>query len=162
VAVVTTREAGPADVPFLREVFAESGAGGLASLVQFDGGRLIDLQFAAQQAGYAAQFPGAAHEIILVDGEPAGQVRWADLGEEVRIIDIALLPRCRRQGAARAVYRIVLAHAHARGKPARASVARFNAVSLAFHERLGFTVEHENETHLFLVAGSIRTGTGGE
>ena len=159
---VTTREAGPADRPFLREVFAESDSGGLASLAQFDGGRLLDLQFTAQERDYAARFPGSAHEIILIDGEPSGQVRWADLGDEVRIIDVALLPRCRRQGAATAIYRTILAHARARGKPARASVARFNSVSLAFHERLGFVVEGDNETHLFLVAGSTRTGTGGE
>jgi ribosomal protein S18 acetylase RimI-like enzyme len=159
-SVVTTRPAGPDDTPFLLEVF--SGSNDVRSWLTAADRQLLNLQFTAQQAGYGAQFPDAVHEIILVDGERAGQVRWTDLENEVRIVDIALLTRYRRHGAAAAVYRTILGHAQARGKPARASVERLNAVSLAFHRRLGFVVEREDETHFEMVAGSIRTGTGGE
>jgi ribosomal protein S18 acetylase RimI-like enzyme len=147
---VTTRPAGPDDAPFLLEVFAESND--VRSWLAAADRQLLNLQFTAQQAGYAAQFPGAVHDIILVDGERAGQVLWIDLGHEVRVVDIALLSRYRRHGAAAAVYRTILAHARARGTPVRASVERLNAVSLAFHQRLGFVVERENETHFDVAA----------
>ena len=114
--------------------------------------RLLHLQFHAQQAGYAAQFPGATHEIVVADGEPAGHVRWIEVDREVRIIDVGLLARYRRQGIATRAYDTILAHARARGKPARASVARLNAASLAFHARLGFVTEAETDTHFVLVA----------
>jgi GNAT superfamily N-acetyltransferase len=146
---VTTRSVDSTDTPFLLELFAESGDA-QAWLAAADR-QLLEMQFTAQDRGYAARFPGAAHEIILVDGEPAGQLRWAELADEFRIIDISLLPRCRRHGAATFVYRDVLARARAAGKPARASVERFNPVSMAFHTRLGFVVERRTDTHDLLV-----------
>jgi ribosomal protein S18 acetylase RimI-like enzyme len=147
---VTTRPADSTDTTFLFALFAESGYVP-AVLAQFDR-QLLHMQFAAQRAAYAAHFPHAAYEIVLVDGEPAGQVRWAELDDEIRIVDVAMLARFRRQGAATAVYRRLLEHAHARGKPVRASVERSNGVSLSFHHRLGFIVEGETETHLLLTA----------
>ncbi len=146
---VTTRSVDSTDTPFLIELFAESGDA-QAWLAAADR-QLLEMQFSAQGRGYAARFPGAAHEIILVDGEPAGQMRWTELADEFRIIDISLLPRCRRHGAATLVYRDILARARAAAKPARASVARVNAVSLAFHARVGFTVERETGTHYLMV-----------
>ena len=114
------------------------------------------MQFIAQQRAYAARFPAATHDIIVVGGDRAGQVRWADLPEEIRIIDIGLLPPYRRLGAATAVYARILAHAEAVRKPARATVALLNAASLAFHQRLGFAIEGQSETDYFL-AYSART-----
>ena len=150
---MTTRPATPADAAFLLALFAESGDA--AAWIASTDPRLLHRQFSAQQSGYAAQFPGARHEIVVVDGEPAGHVRWIEVDREVRIIDVGVVPRCRRQGIAARVYDTILAHARARGKPARASVARLNAVSLAFHARLGFVTEAETDTHFVLVAPAV-------
>jgi GNAT superfamily N-acetyltransferase len=147
---VATRPVDSADTPFLMELFAHSSD--VPAWLFAADPKLLQFQFTAQQAGYGAQFPGAAHEIILVDGEPAGQVWWTELADEIRIVDIALLPRFRRLGAATTVYRTLLAHAREREKPVHASVGRMNAVSLAFHHRLGFTVTGETDMHLLLTA----------
>jgi ribosomal protein S18 acetylase RimI-like enzyme len=147
---VTTRPVDSADLPFLIDLFATSGD--VPAWLSAADPQLLRIQFTAQQAGYGSQFPGASHEIILVEGERAGQVRWKELADEIRIIDVSLLPRFRRHGAASSVYRTILGHAQARGKPACASVARLNHVSLAFHQRLGFTVTGSTETHFLLTA----------
>jgi ribosomal protein S18 acetylase RimI-like enzyme len=161
--VVTTRAATDDDGPLLLDLFLSGEAGAWAALVpRVDSRPVLQRMFVAQQAEYARRYPHARHDIILIDGESAGQVRWIEIEDEVYVIDIALLPRCRRRGAATSVYRTILAHAQTCGKPVRATVTRLNAASVALHERLGFVVEHENETHLFLTTGSMRTGTGGE
>ena len=145
---VTTRPADSDDTSFLIDLFAHSSD--IPASLFAANPRLLQFQFSAQQGAYTAQFPGASHELILVDGEPAGQVRWAELADEIRIIDVSLLPRFRRLGAATAVYHRLLAHARARGKPTYASVGRMNTVSQAFHHRLGFTLARETEMHLLL------------
>jgi len=145
---VTTRPADSTDTPFLMDLFAHSSD--VPAWLYAADPKLLQFQFTAQQAGYGAQFPGASHEIVLVDGEPAGRVWWTELADEIRIIDVSVLPRFRRLGAGTTVYRTLLAHARARGKPAQVSVGRLNAASLAFHHRLGFTLAGETETHLLL------------
>ena len=107
--------------------------------------------FAAQQAEYAKSFPTACHEIILVDGDAAGQIRWAELESDVHVIDVGILPSHRRRGAASAVYRRILTHARGAGKPVRCMVTRTNAPSVGFHHRLGFAIESESDTHYFLI-----------
>jgi len=147
---VTARPADSADTPFLMEVFAHGGD--VPAWLYAANPELLQFQFTAQQADYGTRFPGAPHEIILVDGEPAGRAWWTELADEIRILDISVLPRFRRLGAGTTVYRRLLARAREQNKPVRASVARLNAASLAFHHRLGFTLTGESETHLFLTA----------
>jgi ribosomal protein S18 acetylase RimI-like enzyme len=149
---VTTRPVQPADAAFLFTLYSESGD--VPALLAAIDRQLLNIQFTAQQSAYAARFPHAAHEVLLIEGEPAGQVRWAELDDEIHIIDISLLQRCRRQGAATFVYRRILEHAQSCGKPVRASVERLNGVSLAFHQRLGFSVEGTTDTHVLLTTGT--------
>ena len=149
---VTTRPVDSVDTPFLMEVFAHGGD--VPAWLYAADPKLLQFQFTAQRAAYDARFPGAVHEIILVDGEAAGQAWWTEVDDEIRILDIALLPRFRRVGAGTTVYRRLLARAQETNKPVRASVGRLNVGSLAFHQRLGFTLTGESETHLFFTAAA--------
>ncbi len=53
-------------------------------------------QFEAQRRYYQAQFPDAAFQVIERDGAPIGRLYLDRRAEEIRIIDIALLPAHRR------------------------------------------------------------------
>src|SRR5881392_1796577 len=112
--VVTTRAVTEDDGPLLFDMFAESGA--VPALLAGIDPHLLRLQFRAQQIGYASQFPGAVHEIVLIDGTPVGQVRWTELANEVHVIDISVLARFRRRGIATTAYRAITARAAAQGK----------------------------------------------
>ena len=57
------------------------------------------MQFAAQSAHYAEHYAGMSSDVVLVDGEPAGRLLVARWREEIRIVDIALLPAFRGRGA---------------------------------------------------------------
>ena len=55
------------------------------------------MQFDAQHAHYQEHYAGAAFDVILVDGQPAGRLYVAREADEIRIVDIALLPEfCNR------------------------------------------------------------------
>ena len=55
-------------------------------------------QFAAQQDHYAKKYPAASHDIIMSDDRPVGRLYVARLDQEIRIIDITLLPAERNAG----------------------------------------------------------------
>jgi GNAT superfamily N-acetyltransferase len=94
-------------------------------------------QFGAQHAHYRQHYPGASFDLILVDGATAGRLyldRWPD---QLRIVDIALLPEWRGRGIGGALLRSILERAAALGLPVTIHVEQFNP-ALSLYERLGF------------------------
>ena len=57
----------------------------------------LEMQFKAQQ-GYRAMFPEADFQIIERDGQRVGQLIIDRAAEEIRLVDIALLPEQRGAG----------------------------------------------------------------
>ncbi len=51
----------------------------------------LRFQFEAQHKYYMEQFPDAAFDLILLDGEPVGRLYVDRRDDEIRLIDIALL-----------------------------------------------------------------------
>lgn len=152
-AVVATRPVTSADASLLYDVFVTGEAAAwTAMLPNVDNGPVLQRMFAGQQAEYSRQFPEGQHHIIVIDGEPAGQVRWAERDDDVQVVDIGLLPPYRRRGAAAAIYTRLIEHARRVRKPVRSTVTKMNEPSVALHHRLGFLVESENDTHYFLVS----------
>ena len=97
----------------------------------------IAVQFDAQSRHYAMVFPDAAHLVVLVGGEPAGRLIVDRPGGEIRIVDIALLPRHRGVGVGGALVRQLGEEADAKQLPLRCHVAMDNDAR-RFWERLGF------------------------
>src|ERR1039458_5676929 len=58
----------------------------------------LRMQFKAQQSSYATQFPNADYRIIVHDGRVAGRLIVDRSGEDILLIDIALLPEFRSAG----------------------------------------------------------------
>jgi len=150
---VSVRRVEASDEAFLVELYATTRDRDFALLDDTVRRPLLRLQFTAQQAGYASQFPGAEHNLIVVDGERAGQIRLAASPHEIRVVNISLLPQYRGRGIGTTVYREVLARAATHGQSVAASVEKANAGSLEFHRRLGFSIESETERDYGLRSG---------
>ena len=60
------------------------------------------------------------------------------MAEEIRIVDIALLPVYRNLGIGKRLYACLTERADALGVPLRATVSTLNPGSLRFHESLKF------------------------
>jgi GNAT superfamily N-acetyltransferase len=109
----------------------------------------IRAQFAAQQDHYAQKYPAASHDIIVCDNRPVGRLYVARLDQEIRIIDITLLPAERNAGIGSYLIQQLLGEANRAGKFTRIYVEEFNP-SLRLFERLGFSPSEQHGIHLLM------------
>jgi ribosomal protein S18 acetylase RimI-like enzyme len=95
------------------------------------------MQFNAQHQFYQEQFSKAEFLIILSDGRPAGRLYLDRREDEIRIVDIALLPEYRGSGMGTSILKDVLAEGKEKNLPVRIHVERYNR-ALSLYNRLGF------------------------
>ena len=137
------------DEPFLLRVYAGTRAEELAPVPWSaeQKAAFVAQQFAAQTAHYAQHYAGMTADIILLDDVPAGRLLVARSPEEIRIVDISILPEFRGRGAGGVVLRKLMAEAAAAGKRVSIHVERTNR-ALGLYERLGFQPEGEHGVYL--------------
>lgn len=148
---LTLRAATEADDNFILSVYAATRAQEMAqlpwNLEQKEA--FVRMQYTAQKQHYAAEYPGASHDIICMEQVPVGRI-YIDRGAEAaHILDITVLPQYRRQGAGSLLLRRLLHEAGENGKPVTIYVETFNP-SLRLFERLGFQREQEKGFHLLM------------
>ena len=130
----------PADEEFLLTVYASTRAQELAQVEWQPGQReaFIKWQFEMQRDQYAARFPDAEYNVICVDEERVGRI-WIGRGsDEIRLLDIALLPKSQNRGAGTILLRRLIDEANVSGKALRHMVFVLNNNAHRFYERLGF------------------------
>jgi len=110
--------------------------------------RTLHMQFAAQHQCSQERDTKTDCLIILCDAVPVGRLYIARWQDEIRIVDIALLPPYRNTGIGSAILRDILAEAAAH-KPVRIHVEQCNP-ALRFYERLGFTPIADKGVYLFM------------
>jgi ribosomal protein S18 acetylase RimI-like enzyme len=106
----------------------------------------LKMQHDAQRRGHAQQFPGARLSIVLHGDEPAGTLYVDRSGEEIRIVDIALLPERRGAGIGAFLIRQLQIEAVNAGVPVRLRVALGNPAQ-RLYQRLGFVRTGGSEVH---------------
>ena len=148
---VKLRPATEADRAFFREVYATTRADELALLPWDDATKtaFVDHQFAAQSAHYAQAYPGATVDVVTVDGRDAGRLYVFRGAEEIRIVDVALLPEFRGSGAGSAVLTTLQEETRESGRFLSIHVERGNAAR-RLYERLGFVEREERGTHWYM------------
>ncbi len=97
----------------------------------------LEQQFAFQHDYYSKHFPEASFELILLDGEPVGRLYLEHRRDEIRLIDIALLPEFRNRGIGGMLMGEVLEQGREKGLPVRIHVEQNNP-ALRLYQRLGF------------------------
>ncbi len=138
----------PEDADFLLELYASTRREEVAAWGWEKGQQdaFLQMQFQAQSRSYQLQFPGADHCILLHEGELIGRLLVHRTDQEIRLVDIALLPAFRGQGHGGAIICDLQAEAAAGGKPLRLSVLP-QSPARRLYERLGFTVTAEDNQH---------------
>jgi len=106
----------------------------------------LRMQFRAQRQGYAADYAGADHQVILADDEPVGRVMVHRTEKEVRLVDISVLPEYRNRGMGAALIHDLMVECQAARKPLRLQVAKGNRAA-RLYERLGFLKTGEDEIY---------------
>lgn len=147
---VALRPATPEDEEFLVRVYGSTRAEELERVPWNDEQKdaFVRMQFAAQDAHYRAYFEGVRFFVVTDGGEPIGRLYLHRRDDELRIVDIALLPEARGRGIGTELLERVFAEADAAAVPVRIHVEVFNP-AMRLYERLGFRmVEDKGVYHL--------------
>jgi len=128
------------DSDFLFAVYASTRADEVAQLTQWSEAQrqaFLQQQFAAQHTYYQAQFEAAEFCLICHHDEPAGRLYIELRSDEIRLIDIALLPSQRGNGLGSAILRCLLVLTQQLQLPVRIHVETQNP-AMRLYQRLGF------------------------
>lgn len=150
----TLRPAGPDDRDFLLCVYASTREEELRLVDWSDEQKaaFVRMQFDAQDAYYREHYAEARFDLIEVGGESAGRLYVARWEDDIRIIDIALLPKFRGRGIGTLLIQGLLEEAAAAGK--RLSIhVEVNNPARRLYERLGFVQVEERGVYLLMEAG---------
>jgi GNAT superfamily N-acetyltransferase len=130
------------DEQFLLAVYASTRHDELSQVAWEAGQKELFLrwQFNLQRSEYSHRFPDAAYHVIMVNQQPAGRIWVGADDEQIRLLDIALLPEFQNRGAGTALLRRLMDQALQTGKVLRHMVFVLNNDAHRFYERLGFTV----------------------
>ena len=147
------RPAGADDRDFLLRVYASTREEELRLVDWSDEQKaaFVQQQFEAQDAYYREHYDPATFDVIETDGEAAGRLYVARWEDEIRIIDIALLPEYRGRGIGTALLRSLLDEGACTGKRVSIHVERNNP-ALRLYERLGFAPVEDRGVYLLLEA----------
>jgi ribosomal protein S18 acetylase RimI-like enzyme len=147
---LSLRPEAEADEPFLRRLITgaisqELGADYWPEAMR---NQLLEIQYSARRLPLRNRFPNGESNIVLLDGVEAGWFFVARLAEEVRLIEILLLPEYRGNGAGTALIRQLIATAGTR--PLRLSVDARNTPAIRLYQRLGFQPAGGDEVHILM------------
>ena len=135
---ITLRPVVEEDDPFLLQVYASTREEELAGWDDLQKRVFVSQQYNLQKADYEGKYPEAKHDIILLAGVPIGRM-WVDRTrpDEIRGVDIAILPEYRNSGVGFKLIQELLDEAKAGNKPFRIHVTNYNR-AIRLYERMGF------------------------
>ena len=127
------------DLPFLAELYASTRREEVAQTPWSEEQKeaFLRWQFENQHWHYREYYPGCEFLVIEEEGAAIGRLyvdRWQD---QIRLVDISLLPEHRGLGLGTALLGELLAEGEARELPVTIHV-EFNNPALALYRRLGF------------------------
>ena len=136
---LTLRDIVDGDRPFLQQLYASTREEELAVVPWSESEKktFLEFQFNAQHTFYQNQFGDAAFWVIEQENVPIGRLYLDRRSDEIRIIDIALLPAYRDRGIGTALLNAILAEGQANHQPIRIHVEHNNR-ALNLYRRLGF------------------------
>jgi len=98
----------------------------------------LHLQFQARQQQYRSLYPNARFDVIVSEGKVIGNFYVAPADDEIRLVDINLLPGFRNRGIGCALLQDLIDESEHSNKPVSLQVMQGNP-ALRLYARLGFT-----------------------
>ena len=149
---ITLRPVSTTDGDLLFHLYASICENELA-LVDWDDATkesFLQMQFQAQQTHYQSCFVHDDHHVIELDGMPIGRMYLSYSPDEIRLLDITLLPRYRNQGIGTTLLQDVIHQAEATRRPVQLYVFKDNRGAFRFYQRLGFTLCGDTGVHFVM------------
>lgn len=127
------------DRDFLRDLYRSTREEEMAQTPwsEAEKAQFIEFQFAAQHDHYMEHYPTAQFDVVEVDGKPAGRLYVDRRKDEIRLIDIALMPQFRNRGIGGELLNDLINESESSGKPLSIHVEHMNP-AMRLYKRLGF------------------------
>lgn len=150
---ITLRPATSGDEPLLFRIYSSTREEELAQVpwTADEKETFLRAQFEAQHHHYQEHYSGATFDVVLVDDRPAGRLYVARWTDEIRVVDIALLPEWRNLGIGTRLLTELLDEAAEAGKRLTVHVEKLNP-ALELYRRLGFEQVADRGVYLLLEA----------
>ncbi len=148
---ITRRAVRPEDEEFLYALYASTREMEMAMVDWSDEEKesFLRMQFHAQTTEYARNYADAQFDLLLCDGKPAGRLYLDRRADEIRIVDIALMPAFRNRGIGSELLSEVMARAEENDKTVTIHV-EVNNPAMTLYNRLGFKPVGENGVYLLM------------
>jgi ribosomal protein S18 acetylase RimI-like enzyme len=149
---VTLRAVTDGDEAFLIKTYTSVRADELAQVPWSQEQReaFIKMQFDAQLLHYKTHNPNATYEIILLDTHAIGRLYVARRDQEIRILDLTILPEHRNRGIGTSLLKNLMTECVDADKPLTIYVENYNP-SYRLFQRLGFnTIDESDEVNHLL------------
>lgn len=141
---VALRAVTSGDAEFLHAVYAAGRTEELAPVPWTDAQKTAFLrsQSEAQLAHYREHYPRAEYSIVVTEGVDVGRIMLEHRDEDLRLMDMGLLPEYRGLGIGTVLLERVIERSEAIGLPVVLHVESFNPAK-RLYERHGFVDEGE-------------------
>lgn len=146
---ISLRPIRPEDRAFLARLYATTREAELAQVpwTEPQKAAFLRMQFEAQDRFYRETFPAARFDVIESGSEPIGRLYVDSRQDEIRLIDIALLPEHRGTGLGTALLQQLMDEARAASLPLTLHVEQSNPAR-HLYERLGFVAQAQDGMHV--------------
>jgi ribosomal protein S18 acetylase RimI-like enzyme len=137
------------DREFLFEVYAASRDAEMAAVPWTEDQKrtFLRMQFEAQDHHYRVHYPKAQFQVIHHEGQPIGRLYVHETADEIRVMDIALLPAWRGAGIGSVLLNDILARAAASNRVVTLHVEHNNPAR-RLYDRLGFRPASDEGVYL--------------
>lgn len=148
---ISLRTITEADLPFLHRLYATTREDELKQVPWTDEQKaaFVQQQFQAQHAFWQENYIDTSWDLILRAGEPIGRLYVARWPDDIRIVDIALMPELRGSGIGTGLIRALFAEGDASGRKVSIHVEIYNPAR-RLYERLGFVQAGERGVYLLM------------
>ncbi|HYO90246.1 MAG TPA: GNAT family N-acetyltransferase [Pyrinomonadaceae bacterium] len=152
-ARVTLRPVTPEDEDTLLKIYASTREDEMSQVTDWTTEQkeiFLRWQLQMQRRDYEARFPQADYRLILFDGEPAGRLWLGRTAEQIRLLDIAILPEFQNRKIGTYLLRKLIEESEAQGIPLRHMIYKLNTEARRFYERLGFRLIEDEHMYLLM------------
>ena len=145
---ITLRPATEDDRQFLLALYKSSRGDDLRGLGWEEEriAEFLEMQYQAYQNFLANDHPDIQDQVVLSCGEPVGHLALEQRPEEIRLVDVSLMPEQRQHGTGTLLIQELQTQAAAAKRPLRLQVIRFSR-AVGLFERLGFRRTSETGSH---------------
>lgn len=158
---ITLRPITAADMEFLLRLYASTREAELQQVpwTPEQKAAFVRQQFEAQHAYWQENYTDTSWDLVECDGEPVGRLYVARWPDEIRIVDIALVPEYRGAGLGTRLFRELLVEADRLGKKVSIHVEIYNPAR-RLYERLGFVQAGDRGVYLLMERPPIAVEAG--